>query len=426
MRIRGFRYGLSSCAAVLLAACGGGSPPIVAPGTSVQSSSRGEGSANLPLTSSSYQVLHRFGPYANASHDHGGANPDAGLIEVNGTLYGTTSGGGYNDSGTVYSISATGVKKLVYGFRGAKSGDGSDPSGDLTDVNGTLYGTTYSGGKCDFGTVYSVSTTGTEKVLYSFCGLNVGPTGGVIDVNGTLYGSTTADTIGGAVYSISTNGAYKVLYQFPEHSNRQGGGPIGRLLDVNGTLYGVTAYGGAYCYNNAGCGTVYSVTTSGKEKLLYSFKGWQDKSYLDGWLPLSGLIDVNGTLYGTTNDGGLSGCTAGCGVVYSITTSGQENVLYRFTGGSDGGNPDAALLEVSGTLYGTTADGGSAGDGTVFSMSTSGGEQVLHGFGGGSDGADPQADLIDINGSLYGTTYAGGFKSACSGKGCGTVFALLP
>ncbi len=370
-----------------------------------------------------YQVLHTFGRHVNASHDHGGANPGAGLLDVDGTLYGTTETGGHGDNGVVYSISTTGAKKLLYRFRGRNSDDGSDPSGDLTDVNGTLYGTTENGGKCGMGTVYRLSTTGTEKVLHSFCGSEVNPTGGVIDVNGTLYGSTTATTLGGSVYRISTSGVYKVLYRFPEHSHRDGGGPIGRLLNVNGTLYGVTAYGGSHCPGNAGCGTVYSVTMSGKEKVLYSFQGFDGAS--DGWLPLSGLIDVNGTLYGTTVSGGQSGCTSGCGIVYSVTTNGTETVLYRFTGGSDGGNPAASLLEVNGALYGTTAHGGSADYGTVFSMSTSGGEQVLHSFGG-SDGAYPHADLIEVNGTKYGTTHDGGFKSGCRGKGCGTVFELTP
>jgi uncharacterized repeat protein (TIGR03803 family) len=167
---------------------------------------------------------------------------------------------------------------------------------------------------------------------------------------------------------------------------------------------------------------VYALSRSGKEKVLYSFDGAPDGSE-----PLSGLINVSGTLYGTTFSGGKSGCqnNFGCGVVYSITPSGSEKVVYRFKGGTDGGNPDASLLEVNGTLYGTTAFGGTNGLGTVFSVSTSGAEQVLHSFGG-SDGADPEADLIDVNGTLYGTTYYGGYEKGCGGKGCGTVFALTP
>jgi uncharacterized repeat protein (TIGR03803 family) len=88
------------------------------------------------------------------------------------------------------------------------------------------------------------------------------------------------------------------------------------------------------------------------------------------------------------------------------------------------------LLEVNGTLYGTTWVGGTYGLGTVFSMTTSGKEHVLHSFNG-SDGAHPETDLIDVNGTLYGTTHVGGFKWGCKPNingtaGCGTVFALTP
>lgn len=157
--------------------------------------------------------------------------------------------------------------------------------------------------------------------------------------------------------------------------------------------------------------------------MLYSFQCGSD-----GADPTSGLIDVNGTLYGTTENGGGSGCQtaslSGCGTVYSVTTSGSEKVLYRFSGGSDGHYPNASLTEMNGTLYGTTSGGGSAGDGTVFSIGPSGSEQVVRSFAG-SDGAHPFADLIAVNNVLYGTTVGGGLKSGCY-KGCGTVFALTP
>ena len=419
------RCALISCVAfALLAGCAGSQLPIGAPGIGTAAATA-DGVARRAPGTSSYRVLHEFGRYPRPRHDHGGANPDGSLLEVNGTFYGTTQEGGHG-AGVVYTIDQSGAKKVLYRFGGTSNGDGANPSGDLTEVNGELYGTTDSGGKCQFGTVYSITTTGAEKVLHSFCGSAGDPTGGVVDVNGMLYGSTTGSPRGGSIYSISTTGAFKVLHAFSARNNRRGGGPIGRLLDVNGTLYGVTAYGGSHCPNNDGCGTVFSVTTSGEEKVLYSFKGWDGAT--DGWLPGAGLIAVNGTLYGTTLAGGQPGCSSGCGVIYSVTTGGQETVLYRFTGGSDGGNPNASLLDVNGALYGTTTSGGgSAGYGTIFSMSTSGGVQVLHSFGG-ADGATPQADLIENNGTLYGTTFSGGVEAGCTHfenvSGCGTVFAL--
>jgi uncharacterized repeat protein (TIGR03803 family) len=431
---------LAACVGALafaLTACGA---PRLAPlaQDDVQERVGASGTAR-DLTSVSFQVLHRFGRHAQDSRDIGGANPDGSLIDVNGTLYGTTvNGGKYNESsaclgytqdgigcGIVYSITTTGTKKVLHYFLGLTSGDGDEPVYDFTNVKGTLYGTTFYGGACgsaSFGTVYSISTTGSEKVLHSFCGSASGaayPTDGVVNVNGTLYG-TAGPNQGGDVYSISASGAYRVLFAF--NGSDDGYGPDGRLLDVKGTLYGVTHAGGTACSRYGGCGIVYALTTSGKEKVLHSFKGAPD-----GRLPVSGLIDVNGTLYGTTLLGGNSGCqySYGCGIVYSITTSGSEKVIYRFKGGSDGGNPVASLVEANGTLYGTTRGGGAYGLGTVFSSSTSGREQLLHSFGG-PDGAQPMADLTDVNGTLYGTTFGGGYEKGCGGKGCGTVFALTP
>lgn len=127
---------------------------------------------------------------------------------------------------------------------------------------------------------------------------------------------------------------------------------------MNGTLYGTTLNGGS---NNDG--TVYSVSTSGDEKVLYSFHGY------DGLRPYGGLVDMNGTLYGTTQRGGSPGCKNGCGIVYSITTQGEEHVLYSFgSTANDGESPSSGLINVNGTLYGTTVGGGTYGNETVFAL----------------------------------------------------------
>ena len=148
--------------------------------------------------------------------------------------------------------------------------------------------------------------------------------------------------------------------------------------------------------------------------LLYSFGGASG----DGHYPDASLINVNGTLYGTTLGGGANGD----GTVFAITTSGSETVLYSFKGGSgDGENPYASLINVDGKLYGTTTEGGANGGGTVFAISTSGTETVLHSFKGRQGGGDkPYASLIKVNRRLYGTTYAGG------ANGCGIAFSLTP
>jgi uncharacterized repeat protein (TIGR03803 family) len=373
-------------------------------------------------------VLYRFGHHPNPRHDIGGATPE-GLLLVGSTLYGTTAGGGKN-WGTVYSMSTTGAKNVLHRFD-YKTGDGLNPVGTLIEVNGLLYGVTYIGGKCGSGSVYSISTSGTETLLHSLCGSDgIQPLAGLVNVNGTLYGTTQYGASGdnwGTVYSVTTGGTFKTLHTFS--SPGDGAEPAAPLLDVNGTLYGTTAYGGS-----SKSGTVYTIDATGKEKVIYNFKGGSD-----GSLPFSGLIDVNGTLYGTTLRGGGNpvGCSpsyAGCGTVYSISTSGSEKVLYSFGGfgsgaGGNGASPTAGLLELNGTLYGTASAAGSNGFGVVFSLTPSGSEQVLHNFAGGTDGADPSRELIDVNGTLYGTTPQGGSTTGCKkygGSGCGTVYTLSP
>ncbi|MGB6601958.1 MAG: choice-of-anchor tandem repeat GloVer-containing protein [Candidatus Cybelea sp.] len=404
-------------AAAMLAGCGASQPPLGAPGAVPQSSAMAR----------SFQVLYLF------SGGSDGANPDASLIDVNGTLYGTTDHGGSGSGcpggcGTVYNVSTTGAENVLHSF---KFIDGSGPTAGLIDVNGKLYGATVGGGAIPCpglgcGTVYSVKMSGHEKVLHSFGGDSDGsaPVAGLIDVNGELYGTTLGGGTGcsggcGTVYSVSTTGGEKILYRFAGGSD--GESPQAALINVKGTLYGTTYYGGGSgC--SIGCGTVYSISPTGKEKVLYRFAGGSD-----GAAPAAALIDVKGALYGTTMDGGNSKCYSGCGTVYSVSTSGAEKVLYRFAGRSGGANP-TTLIGVKGTLYGTTTGGGGSkcygGCGIVYRMSTTGAEKVLHTFTGGSDGAGP-VGLTNVKGTLYGTTDAGG--SRCYQKfSCGTVFALSP
>ena len=154
-----------------------------------------------------------------------------------------------------------------------------------------------------------------------------------------------------------------MLHSFGPYGSEDGVYPTAGLIDVNGTLYGTTGGGGASCSSSGGCGTVFSVTTSGKETVLYSFAGEPD-----GEFPVAGLLNVKGTLYGTTADGGARCSPRGCGTVFAITLSGAETVLHTFRR-IDGEYPAASLIDVNGTLYGTTVYGGADGGGTVFSLS---------------------------------------------------------
>lgn len=426
----------ATIAAALLAACG------TLPTSLSDNQYAAHGASAQKRATSSYQVIYRFDGHPN------GEEPVAGLTDVNGVLYGTTSMGGMKDCprkygcGTLYSITPSGSESLVLAFNEQR---GVFPLSGLLNVNGTLYGTTNVGGGDRLGTVYSVSTSGSETVLHSFAGRSDGgqPVAGVIDVKGTLYGTTpdggmkhvalaertsspppVGDICCGTVYTISASGVHAVLYRFKGGSD--GSTPQSGLLDVRGTLYGTTSYGGG-ASGCSGCGTVYSIGTKGVEKVLWRFSGSPDGEY-----PFGDLLSVNGVLYGTTILGGSSGnCYHGCGTVYTITTAGEEKVLYSFAGGSDGARPNAGLIDVNGTLYGTTAQGGDtsckySGCGTVFSVTPSGTETVLYAFAGGTDGLSPQAPLRDVNGTLYGTTRFGGTPRPKPTNCCGTVFALTP
>jgi len=333
-------------------------------------------------------VLYSFG----GSH---GAKPAASLINVDGVLYGTTQNGGTNGLGTVFKITTSGMESVVHNFGGA--GDGDVPTASLLDINGVLYGTTTGGGAHNDGTVFKITPSGTESVIYSFAGGSdgVGPSANLTDVDGVLYGTTLsggANGNGGTVFRITTSGMETVLHSFG--GGRDGANPTAGLTNVDGVLYGTTEIGGAN-----GVGTVFKITVSGAETVLHSFGDGTGKE------PLGGLTNVNGVLYGTTEGGG----TNDCGTVFKITTSGVESVIYRFASGSDGCGPEAALIEVNGALYGTTYAGGdSSGTGTVFKITTSGLENVLYHFEGGTAGENPAAGVTNLNGVLYGTTVFGG------------------
>src|ERR1700693_5481660 len=109
-------------------------------------------------------------------------------------------------------------------------------------------------------------------------------------------------------------------------------------------------------------------------------------------------------------------CTLALRFSAGAAAQSQETVLHSFSHGADGEDPAANLIDVNGTLYGTTYGGGTYGEGTVFSVDpASGAETVLHAFGQGMDGQAPAARVIDVNGTLYGTTFIGG--AYCQGRG---------
>ena len=286
----------------------------------------------LDPTTKAETVLYAFCHNDNSSD---GQNPQAGLINVKGTLYGTTvigGGSGCNNGtwftcGEVFSFNpSTATQTVLYRFCSQSNcTDGAWPYASLTDVNGTLYGTTTGGGsncannnnKC--GTVFSLDlATNSETVVYNFCGQQncadgAFPYANLIDVNGTLYGTTLGGGTDneGVVFALDpATGAETVLYSFCSQQNCvDGSAPVAGVTDVNGTLYGTTYHGGA-----GNGGTVFSLNpATGTENWVYSFCSQQNCA--DGEKPWASLIDVRGKLYGTTGAGG----TSNDGTVFVLT-----------------------------------------------------------------------------------------------------------
>ncbi len=348
----------------------------------------------------------------------GGINPYAGVVrDAKGNLYGTTYNDGAFASGTVFRISALGKGKVLHSFS-QTDGDGAFPwYGTLArDSSGNLYGTTITGGiagELCCGTVFEVTASGKETVLYRFTGTNGDgfPQYGVVrDPSGNLYGTTPngGTSNAGTLFKIDPTGKKTVLYSFT--GSTDGGEPLaGLVMDAKGNLYGTTTQGGP-----SFAGDVFKVDPAGNETVLYTFMG-----STDGEEPEAGVIrDSHGNLYGTTYLGG----TEGAGTVFKIDPQGHETVLHNFAGGSDGWLPVGASLvrDSAGNLYGTTPQGGSTDFGVVFKIDAKGNETILHTFSG-SDGKIPYGTLIlDKTGNLYGTTYQGG------AYGGGVVFKIGP
>src|ERR1035438_5034302 len=341
------------------------------------------------------------------------ASPVAGLVQgTDGNLYGTTYWGGTNGLGTVFKISTSGTQTSLYSFTDGNDGASPWAAPLVQGSDGSLYGTAVGGGTNGFGTVFQVSTNGVLTPIYSFTGGDDGsyPEAGLVQgrdgmLYGTAYDGGTNDL--GTVFQISTNGALTPLYSFT--GGDDGAHPQGVLVQgSDGNFYGTTFEGGDLSFNGGeGAGVVFKISTNGAFTTLHKFTGGNDGAY-----PYAGLIQCSdGNFYGTTAAGGSYGeGYIGHGTIFRISSTSMLTNLYSFSGGSDGNYPAAALLQGrDSNLYGTTGIGGTNNVGTVFQISTNGTFVSLHSFSAGIDGDDPDGSLIQCSdGSFYGTTFSGG------------------
>jgi uncharacterized repeat protein (TIGR03803 family) len=340
--------------------------------------------ASEPAQAQSFSVLFNFSQQS-------GYGPFAGVTrDAAGNLYGTTTVVGDDNSGTVYELKDSHMSwslNNLFAFS-SRGNPGYFPwSGVVFGPDSAMYGTTLSGGANGDGIVYKLAPPPTicRTVLCSW--------------------------------------EQTVLYEF--QGSPDGASPaLGNVIfDRAGNLYGTTAAGGAF-----GKGTVFELSPSNggwTEKVLYSFMGGTDGSDPYGTL----VFDSAGNLYGTTPNGGNTGCSEndGCGTVFELSPSGSgwtERILVTFEQGSNGCNPYGGLIfDQSGNLYGTTALCGAQNGGTVFELSPNGDNwtfSLLYALGPDISGlGGPLGSLaIDGAGSLYGTTQGDG------NAGQGTAFKL--
>jgi uncharacterized repeat protein (TIGR03803 family) len=300
-----------------------------------------------------------------------GTDPRSPLVQAtNGKFYGVTFGGGPFDSfGTIYQITSSGALTTLYAFcQLSECTDGDVPYGGMVQaLNGTLYGTTAGGGAHGGGTVFDIKTTGgTPNILYSFCSLSECADGDspqatlIQGTDGDFYGSTyDGGTFSyyGNVFKVTSTGAFTSLHSFDGTDGDEPNGGLTQAID--GNFYGTTQVDGVNGY-----GTVYKITSSGTLTTLYNF--CVSSSCPDGSFPEDPLVQgTDGNLYGTTFSGGAFGH----GTIFSITTAGVLTTLHSFDN-TEGGQPESGLVQdTNGTFYGTTYSGGTSNLGAVYSLS---------------------------------------------------------
>ena len=379
------------------------------------------------LSSAQLTTLHSF-----SGSD--GANPAVGMVlATDGNFYGTTyTGTGAIGGGTAFKITPSGtLTRLYYFCQQQYCGDGTGPMQMIQGRDGNFYGVTVYGGNSGSygaetgGVIFKLTPSGNESVLASFCsplyGCGFGPLVGnqptsIMQANdGNFYGVDAggANTgVGGALWQlVASTSALNLVFSFD--AQQTGLYPTVTLVQGrDGQLYGVTPNGGTGLPNCASyCGTVFKITLSGAQTVLYNF--CSQTNCTDGANPTAALVQgSDGNFYGTTSLGGANGA----GEIFKITPTGTLTVLHSFVG-ADGSGVVAPLIQGSdGNFYGTASTGGAHGYGAIFEITPSGTFTVPHSFNN-SDGANPQGALVeDGQGTFYGTTYAGG------ANGDGTVF----
>jgi uncharacterized repeat protein (TIGR03803 family) len=371
----------------------------------------------LSLTGLASAQTYTYSTFANFPSNDGpiGANTPL-TIDDSGNLYGSSEYGGTHGFGTVFKVTSKGVLSTLYSFGTNDSepyGDGAYPADDIVreKSNGNLYGLTSSEtaqdcplGQFGCGVVFEVTPAGVESIPYTLPGCGGGASaygGATLDSAGDLYGeyycddyphegdvvfkmtpkgkvtniyteTTTNDSIASALilnsagdlygygFGLDTTRLSSIIKIAPRtgqlttvYTFAIGITPSGKLTqDAAGNLYGATYNGGT----NGG-GTLFKYSAAGVYSVLYNFGSQSECA--DGITPFGWLtLDSSGNLYGLTSQGGAGGCTDGNGVIFKVTSKGEESLLYDFTcffpDGNLPSNGQGLVADASGNLYGAS------------------------------------------------------------------------
>jgi uncharacterized repeat protein (TIGR03803 family) len=327
--------------------------------TATQGGVKGNGAVFRMSPEGKLYVLYDFCAQTNCTD---GTVPRGGLtLGYDGNFYGTTYNGGTDNGGqgTLFRITPTRTYTVLHSF--GPGLDGAFPESAPTQGDGDiLYGSTQMGGTADCGTIYTLTLQGAYSVLYSF---GTTSTDGCYSVaspisasDGNLYGTTNlGGTSGdGTVYRITPSGQETVIYNFDGTHGSQPWGPL--VEGTDGNFYGTTLAGGT-----ANAGVIFKVTPAGAISVLHSMNGTTDGNDVH-----AGLVQgTDGNFYGVAQNGGETSETLcsqtsndQCGTLFEITPAGTFTVIYSFDG-THGFSPLVAPFQhTNGLIFGDTFYGG--------------------------------------------------------------------
>jgi len=312
----------------------------------------------------------------------------------------------------VASLSAQAQTYTVLHSFAGKTTDAAYPNGELIqDAVGNFYGTSFGGGENGDGTVFKMAPNGNVTILHSFANDSKGE-----EPAAGLLSDGEGNFYGTTketAFRLDANNDLKSLHALIGYGGTE---TTSRMVTINGDLYFVTWTGGSGTGCKRGCGRILKMTKGGTETVLYNFTGGAD-----GANPQGTFRDVAGNLYGVATTGGT-----GFGTVWKLDPSGLFSVLYTFTGGTDGGTPwGRVTVDSNGNIHGVTFSGGdpSCNCGVVFRVDASGNETVLHKFFG-RGGSSPYVGVLDVGGTFYGMTFGGGDLTCEPPAGCGVLYQI--